>query len=53
LGSVPRTAEQVAEALGADEHRETVYLLLEHLEANGRAVATEGEGPERAFCSVV
>jgi glucose-6-phosphate isomerase len=49
LGSAPRTAEQVAAALGAEEHLETIYLLLEHLQANGRAIVVEGTGPDRSF----
>jgi glucose-6-phosphate isomerase len=32
-----QTAEQIAAVLGAPEETETVYLLLEHLAANGRA----------------
>jgi len=37
LGREPRSAEQIAERAGAPEQAETVYLLLEHLCASGRA----------------
>jgi glucose-6-phosphate isomerase len=37
LSASPQTAEQVAATAGAPEAAETVYLLLEHLAANGRA----------------
>jgi glucose-6-phosphate isomerase len=37
LSTSPQTAEQVAATAGASEAAETVYLLLEHLAANGRA----------------
>jgi glucose-6-phosphate isomerase len=46
LGGAPRTAEELAEAM-AEPEVETVYLLLEHLAANGRARRT-GEGPREA-----
>jgi glucose-6-phosphate isomerase len=39
----PRTAEEIARAAGSDDP-ETVFLILEHLAANGRARA-EGSGP--------
>jgi glucose-6-phosphate isomerase len=42
LSGAPRTAEEVAAGCGADV--ETVYLLLEHLAANGRARRV-GAGP--------
>jgi hypothetical protein len=35
--TVPQTAEQIAAAIGAADSAETVFLLLEHLAANGRA----------------
>jgi glucose-6-phosphate isomerase len=37
LAHEPRSAEQIAERAGAPEQAETVYLLLEHLCASGRA----------------
>jgi len=43
LSSGPQTAEQIAKAIGALESSETIYLLLEHLAANGRA-RSEGAG---------
>jgi glucose-6-phosphate isomerase len=46
LSDSPRDAEALAREAGAPA--ETVYLLLEHLAANGRAAA-EGEGPEARF----
>jgi glucose-6-phosphate isomerase len=43
LSPGPQTAEQLAAAAGAPDAVETVYLLLEHLAANGRA-RTGGDG---------
>jgi glucose-6-phosphate isomerase len=37
LGPTPQTAAQVAASIGATEATETIFLLLEHLAANGRA----------------
>jgi hypothetical protein len=37
LAHEPQSAEQIAERAGAPEQAETVYLLLEHLCASGRA----------------
>jgi glucose-6-phosphate isomerase len=37
LSASPQTAEQVASAAGSPEAAETVFLILEHLAANGRA----------------
>jgi glucose-6-phosphate isomerase len=37
LSGMPQTIEQIAAAAGAGDRLETVYLLLEHLTANGRA----------------
>ena len=45
LSASPQTADQVAAAAGVADSAETVYHVLEHLAANGRArVAAEG-GP--------
>ena len=35
--AVPQTAEQIATAVGAPDAAETIYLLLQHLTADGRA----------------
>ena len=44
--SGPRTAEELAQAIGAPEEAETAYKVLEHLAANGRGVSKEpGRGP--------
>ncbi len=45
LSAEPQTAEQVAQGVGAPESAETVYLLLQHLAANGRARAAEADDP--------
>lgn len=47
LTDTPRTAEQIAAAAGEPEAVESVYLLLEHLAANGRA-RTDGSAFRRA-----
>jgi glucose-6-phosphate isomerase len=39
-----RTADQIAELIGAPEAVETVYFILEHLAANGK-VRTVRNGP--------
>ncbi|MBX3439007.1 MAG: glucose-6-phosphate isomerase [Planctomycetaceae bacterium] len=43
LSSAPQTAEAIAAQASAQDQVETVYLLLEHLAANGRA-KTDGVG---------
>jgi glucose-6-phosphate isomerase len=43
LGLQPQSAEELARAVGAGDDVELVYLLLEHLAANGRARST-GDG---------
>jgi len=46
LTGAGQTAGQVAEAIGEPDSAETVYLLLEHLAANGRArMAVDGDDP--------
>ncbi len=45
LSPVPQTAEQVANGIGAPASVETIYLLLEHLAANGRTRAAEADHP--------
>lgn len=37
LSATPQTADQIAAAIGAAESSESVYLILEHLAANGKA----------------
>jgi glucose-6-phosphate isomerase len=36
LSSTPQTASQIAAVIGAPESAESIYLILEHLAANGR-----------------
>lgn len=45
LSATPRTAEEIAAAVGAADRAETVYLLLEHLAANGGARVCGGSDP--------
>jgi glucose-6-phosphate isomerase len=45
LSATPQTAEQVATKSDAKNQVETVYLLLEHLAANGRARMASAGGP--------
>ena len=45
LSATPRTADGIAEAIGSPDAAETVYLVLEHLAANGRAVMARGGNP--------
>lgn len=49
LDAEPRTAEELGVALGAPAETETIFLLLEHLAANGRARAVRGTGLDVAF----
>ncbi|MCW5977455.1 MAG: glucose-6-phosphate isomerase [Bryobacteraceae bacterium] len=49
LSASPQTAEQIAGEIDAGDV-ETVYLILEHLAANGRARAS-GSGPGAAFAT--
>jgi glucose-6-phosphate isomerase len=46
LGAELTTAELVAGKIGASEETETVFLILEHLASNGRAVIERGESPK-------
>lgn len=49
LSDVPRTAGDVAVAAGSPDAVESVFLILEHLAANGRARMADGpDGP--TFC---
>jgi glucose-6-phosphate isomerase len=45
LDETPRTADEIATAIGKADQTEAVYLLLEHLAANGRARAIDSAGP--------
>ncbi|HEY7725080.1 MAG TPA: glucose-6-phosphate isomerase [Anaeromyxobacteraceae bacterium] len=47
LSPAPRSAEEIASVAGSDDP-ESVFLILEHLAANGRARA-EGSGPGARF----
>ncbi len=50
LSAEPQTAEAIAQTLGKADAVEAVYLLLEHLAANGRAeIATLGAPAATAF----
>lgn len=50
LDSTPRTADAIAQAIGAVDSVETVHALLEHLAARGRARLASGERPgDRAY----
>src|SRR5262249_56809239 len=50
LSKMPQTADQIAAAAGAADAAETVYLLLEHLSANGRArSASPGDAGATTF----
>lgn len=52
LSPQPRTAAQIAAAIGRADDGETVFCLLEHLAANGRAKWAGGAGPASAmFCA--
>ena len=45
LSATPQTADQLAAAIGQAEHAETIYLVLEHLAANGRARVVAADQP--------
>jgi glucose-6-phosphate isomerase len=52
LSPAPQTAEQIASAAGVPDSAETVYLLLEHLVANGRAHSNRiGSPGQMTFCT--
>jgi glucose-6-phosphate isomerase len=48
LSGTPQTATQIAAAIGAADSAESVYLILEHLSANGRAKAAPAADPGNA-----
>ncbi len=50
LSATPQTSDQIAARAGAEDDAETIYLMLEHLAANGRArLAREGSPAEMMF----
>jgi len=50
LSASPQTAEQVANRIGSLDATETIFLLLEHLAANGRArIANSGDPGTTTF----
>ena len=50
LSAKPQTADEVPQ-IGAQDQAETVYMLLEHLVANGRVRARRGVDPvQTVFC---
>jgi glucose-6-phosphate isomerase len=52
IGPTPQTAEQVAASVGATDAAETIFLLLEHLAANGRARTAGAGDPDTTTFSV-
>lgn len=52
LSSSPQSADQIAQNIGAADSAETVYLLLQHLAANGQAKANDVYQPDKAKFSV-
>jgi glucose-6-phosphate isomerase len=51
LSAAPQTVEQIAAVAGKPAAVETLYLLLEHLAANGRArIGAEGGPGQATFC---
>ncbi len=46
LGAELITAEHLAEKIGAAAETETVFLILEHLASNGRAIIDRGGSPK-------
>jgi glucose-6-phosphate isomerase len=48
LGVTPHTAAELAATIGQPDAVETVYLILEHLAANGRARLAQGARPAEA-----
>ncbi|UCF34717.1 MAG: glucose-6-phosphate isomerase, partial [Phycisphaerales bacterium] len=47
LSSAPRTAGEIAGEIGAPESVETVYAVLEHMAANGRATLVDPGSPDK------
>lgn len=53
LTAAPRSAEQLAAAVGEPDKAEPVYWILEHLAADGRARATGPGAPDTALFAAV
>jgi glucose-6-phosphate isomerase len=53
LSSTPQTADELAVASGASDAAETVFLVLEHLAANGRAKMVTADQPGAVTFSAV
>jgi glucose-6-phosphate isomerase len=53
LSAAPQTADALAAAVGQADHAETIYLVLEHLAANGRAKAVAGDEPSATSFAAV
>jgi glucose-6-phosphate isomerase len=51
LAKAPQTAEQIATKAGDPDAAETVYFLLQHLTANGRARSNQIESPGKTMFS--
>jgi glucose-6-phosphate isomerase len=51
LNATPRSAEQIAAAVGTTDSAETVYFILEHLAANGRAKLAKAGAPAESMFS--
>jgi glucose-6-phosphate isomerase len=49
LSADPQSAAKIASAIGAGDEVETVYLVLEHLSANGRAKSSADRPDMRTF----
>jgi len=45
LSATPQTADQLAAAIGQADQAEAIYLVLEHLAANGRVIAVTADQP--------
>jgi glucose-6-phosphate isomerase len=53
LTATPQTADQVAKSIGDPNAAESIFLLLEHLAANGRArIASLGDPSTTAFVGI-
>jgi len=48
VSGTPQTVSQIAAAVGAAESAEGIYLILEHLSANGRAKMVRGDDPSES-----
>jgi glucose-6-phosphate isomerase len=48
LSGTPKTADQIAAAIGAPDSAETIFITLENLTADGRAKMSSGSDPGSA-----